>query len=241
VSTHSRRFDGRTVLVTGVGRRGQVGEAVAAAFAAEGAALILVDRELDDANARAAELRAIGADARAFACDLANSAQLTTLAAEISGAYAGRLNALVALAGGFAMSGPIAESDPEAWQRQIDINLTTAFLSTRAFLPLLRPAAGAIVYFASAAALPGGAAAGMAAYAAAKAGVVALMRAVSADERPHGVRANAVAPTAIRTAANLQTMGEQANYVERNDVASAVCFLCSTDAQAISGQVVRLG
>ena len=81
----------------------------------------------------------------------------------------------------------------------------------------------------------------MAAYAAAKSGVVALMRAVAADEKKHEVRANAVAPTSIRTAANIQSMGEQQNYVEREEVAATVCYLCSSDASAVSGQVVRLG
>ena len=234
------RFDGRIVLVTGVGRSGQVGEAVAAAFAAEGARVILVDRALDEAEARAAELRAHGGDARAYACDLADETQLAILAAEVGAAY-GRLDALVALAGGFAMSGPVAESDPTVWQRQIAINLTTAYLTTRAFLPALRTAGGAIVYFASAAALPGAATAGMAAYAAAKSGVIALMRAVAADERPHRVRANAVAPTSIRTASNVQAMGDQGAYVEREEVAAAVCWLCSGDASAVTGQVIRLG
>ena len=236
----AKRFEGKVVLITGVGRRGQVGEAVAAAFAAEGARLALVDMVKDEVDARAAELRASGGQANAFVCDLSDAAQLTRLASEVRSAM-GRLDALVALAGGFAMSGPVAESDPAAWQKQFTINLTTAYLTTRALLPALRATGGAIVYFASAAAIPGGAVAGMAAYAAAKSGVVALMRAVAADEKKHKVRANAVAPTSIRTAANIQSMGEQQNYVEREEVAATVCYLCSSDASAVSGQVVRLG
>jgi 3-oxoacyl-[acyl-carrier protein] reductase len=235
-----KRFDGKVVLITGVGRRGQVGEAVAAAFAAEGARLALVDMSRDEVEARAAELKSSGADARAFACDLSDPAQLTKLAADVAAAM-GRLDALVALAGGFAMSGPMAESDPAAWQKQFTINLTTAYLTTRALLPMLRSHGGAIVYFASAAALPGGAVGGMAAYAAAKSGVIALMRAVAADERKNKVRANAVAPTSIRTAANIQSMGEQQSYVEREEVAATVCYLCSSDASAVTGQVLRLG
>jgi NAD(P)-dependent dehydrogenase (short-subunit alcohol dehydrogenase family) len=235
------RFDGKTVLITGVGKSGQVGEGVARAFAAEGARLSLVDISLDDAGARAAELRAGGADAKAYACDLSDQAQLTRLAAEVGAATGGRLDALVVLAGGFAMSGPVAESDPAIWQKMITINLTTAYLTTRAFLPALRAAGGAIVYFGAAAALPGGGTAGMAAYVAAKSGVLALMRAVAADEREHHVRANAVAPTQIRTAQNIASMGDKAKYVEREEAAAAVCYLCSSEASAISGQVVRLG
>jgi NAD(P)-dependent dehydrogenase (short-subunit alcohol dehydrogenase family) len=176
----------------------------------------------------------------AFACDLADEGQVASLATEVSGFTGGRIDALINAAGGFAMSGPVAESDPAVWQRMFAINLTTAYLSTRAFLPLLRAARGAIVYFGSVAALPGAKGAEMAAYAAAKAGVLTLMRAVAAEERAHGVRANAVAPTAIRTAANVQAMGEQARYVEREDVANAVAWLCSEEARAVTGQVVEL-
>ena len=97
------------------------------------------------------------------------------------------------------------------------------------------------MYFASAAALPGSAVGGMAAYAAAKSGVVALMRAVAADEREHGVRANAVAPTSIRTGDNVRSMGEKQDYVEREEVAAAVRWLSSPESSAVTGQVIRLG
>jgi NAD(P)-dependent dehydrogenase (short-subunit alcohol dehydrogenase family) len=67
------------------------------------------------------------------------------------------------------------------------------------------------------------------------------MRAVSADERPSGVRANAVALSAVRTAANVAAMGDDASYVEREDVARVVRWLCSEEARSVTGQVVRLG
>jgi len=233
-------FTGKTVLLTGVARKGQVGESVARAFAELGAVVIGVGRDAAEVEARAAELRQAGLRAEARVCDLSDEAQVAALAGDIAGARA-RIDALVHLAGGFAMSGPVIESDFEVWQRQFAINLTTAYLVTRAFLPMLRPARGAIVYFSSAAALPGAEGAEMSAYAAAKSGVLALMRAVAAEERRHGVRANALAPTAIRTAANLAAMGEGARYVERDDVAAVVTFLCSKEARAVTGQVVALG
>ena len=122
----------------------------------------------------------------------------------------------------------------------ITINLTTAFVATRAFLPLVRRARGAMVYFASTAALPRASVSNMSAYAAAKGGVVTLMRAVAAEEKGNGVRANAVAPLAIRTAENLASMGEEHQYVERETVAAWVLWL-STRAAAVNGQVIRLG
>ena len=154
--------------------------------------------------------------------------------------HGGRIDALVNMAGGFAMSGPVGESDVAVWRRQFDINLTTAYLATRGFLPLLRATRGAIVYFTSAAALPDGRAGGMSAYVAAKTGLIALMRAVADEERDAGVRVNAIAPTAIRTAANLQAMSGNVRYVEREQVAATTLFLCSSDASAVTGQILRL-
>jgi NAD(P)-dependent dehydrogenase (short-subunit alcohol dehydrogenase family) len=235
-----QRFDKRTIVLTGVGREGQLGEVVARAFAEEGATLVLIDRDLHEVENRASALRGAGFSARGEACDLTDDAQVRTLAGDVAKRHDGRIDALVNMAGGFAMSGPVDESDPAAWQRQFDINLTTAYLATRAFLPLLRPVRGAIVYFASAAALPGGSAGRMSAYVAAKSGVLALMHAVAEEEREPGVRANAVAPTAIRTAANLASMSDEVRYVEREEVAASVLFLCSSAASAITGQVLRL-
>jgi NAD(P)-dependent dehydrogenase (short-subunit alcohol dehydrogenase family) len=81
----------------------------------------------------------------------------------------------------------------------------------------------------------------LAAYATAKGGVLTLMRAVAEEERSQGVRANALAPTAIRTAANEKSMGPDAQYVEREDVARAVLWLCSEESRPVTGQVLTLG
>ena len=235
-----QRFVKRTIVLTGVGHEGQLGEFVARAFAEEGAALVLIDRDDREVTARASALRRQGFSAEGDACDLTDPAQVQALAGDVAKRHGGRIDALVNIAGGFAMSGRLDESDPSVWRRQLDINLTTAYLATRSFLPLLRTARGAIVFFASAAALPGASAAQMSAYVAAKSGVLALMRAVAEEELDTGVRANAVAPTAIRTAANLATMGGTVRYVEREQVAATVLFLCSEAASAITGQILRL-
>jgi NAD(P)-dependent dehydrogenase (short-subunit alcohol dehydrogenase family) len=235
------RFDDRLIVVTGAGREGQVGEAVAIAFAATGARLALVGRDAAQVEARAEALRARGHVAAAYAADLADAAQVEGLARHIVREHGSRVDALVNVAGGFALSGPVAESDVTVLPRQIAINLTTAYHATRFLLPFLRAARGAVVYFASEAVLPGGSVAGISAYGAAKAGVVALMRAVAEEERDRGVRANAVAPSAIRTGDNVAAMGSAVRYVEREEVADAVLYLCSEGARAITGQVIRLG
>ena len=233
-------LSGRVVLVTGIGREGQVGEAVAAALVDAGASIAAVDLLGDAVEARVAALRARGARADGYPCDLTNESAVQTLAATIASAQRGRLDAVVHLAGGFGMSS-IADSALAMWQKQLAINLTTAALTARAFLPLVRAARGAFVFFGSAAALPGGAVANMAPYVAAKAGVLTLMRALAEEERPNGVRANALAPTSIRTAANENSMGADARYVEREDVARLVVWFCSDVSKPVTGQVVALG
>lgn len=231
-------FEGRYVVLTGVGRPGQVGEAVALAFAQRGARLVLVDRQADQVRARADALAAQGHQASAFAADLTDPDAVASLAASVSEATRGHVHALVHLAGGFSMSGPVAESDPAEWTRLFAINGTTTYLVARAHLPLLRAAHGSIVCFASEAVLPGAPAAGRAAYVAAKGAVVALVRAIAEEERAHGVRANAVAPTTIRTADNVAALGEQTAMVAREAVADVVCWLASDAASAVSGQLV---
>lgn len=227
-------------MLTGVGAEGQVGEIVAQAFADQGASVLLVDRAADGAEARAAALVAQGHIANGYGCDLTDPQAVASLATQIRREHGDKLYALVHMAGGFAMSGPVAESSIDVWHRQIAINLTTAYLTTRAFLPFLRAARGSIVLFASEVALPGMTGANHSAYAVAKSGVTTLMRSIAAEERKNGVRANAIAPAAIRTATNVAAMGMEGRYIEREQVASVVTFLCSETASAITGEILPL-
>jgi len=233
-------FSGSTVLLTGVGADGQVGQVVARAFAEQGGSLILVDRTAEHVDARVNELTRDGLLATGYPCDLTDGAAVKSLVGRIREKHGDSVHAFVHMAGGFAMSGPVAESTDEVWSRQIAINLTTAFNTARAVLPMVRDGKGAIVFFASEAVLPGATGARMSAYAVAKSGVVALMRAIAAEERPNGVRANAVAPSSIRTATNVRDMGDKAKYIEREQVADVVLFLCSARASAVSGLVVPI-
>lgn len=231
------------IVLTGVSHPGQVGEALATHFAANGFSLALIGRSLTDVQARVSDLPLTqpGQEFSAHAADLADASAAVSVAAEIMHAHkTSRVHAVICVAGGFGATGPLDESSPDAWKHQFAINMDTAFATTRAFLPAVREARGSFVYFASAAALASGSPKGLAAYAAAKSGVIALMRAVSADERHNEVRANAVAPTAIRTATNVASMGDKLNYVERESVAETVAFLVSPAARNVTGQVITL-
>ncbi|HUF26820.1 MAG TPA: SDR family oxidoreductase [Gemmatimonadaceae bacterium] len=234
------RFDDKVVAIAGVGREGQVGEAVARAFADRGASLLLIDRDVARARDRAAALSGVAAGVLALGADLADAAGTAEAMRRAESFMKSGLDALVHLAGGFATSGPVAESEPAVWDHMFAINLKTAVNTSRAFLPALRVRRGAIVYFASEAALPGARTAQISAYAAAKGAVVALMRAVAHEERSHGVRANALAPGTIRTAANEAAMGAGERYVERAEVAAAVLWLASEQSSAVTGQLIRL-
>jgi len=233
-------FADRNVVLTGVGRPGQVGEAVALAFAERGARLVLVDRQAEQARARADALVARGHQASALAADLTDAATVSTLADRVRTMTNGNIHALVHIAGGFSMSGTVADSDPDEWTRLFAINATTTYLVARAFVPLLRVTRGSLVCFASEAVLPGARVGGRAAYAAAKSAVVVLVRAIAEEERATGVRANAIAPSTIRTADNLAAMGEGSPMVSREAVADAVCWLSSEAARAVSGQLIAV-
>lgn len=230
----------KRALLTGVGREGQVGEAVAARLAADGFELILVGRTAENVEARAKAIRSAGGIASGHACDLADPDAVDDLIRRIGAAARDfRLHALVHMAGGFAVTGPVAETAVPDWDRQLSINLRTAFLVSRAAIPLLRGGAS-IVFFSSESALPGAKLARISAYAVAKSGLVTLALAISQEERTAGIRANVVAPAAIRTATNAASMGSDAKFVEREDVGATVAYLCSDAALAITGQVLRL-
>ena len=227
-------------LITGVAAKGQVGEAVADLLARRGDHVILVARTGAEVNERASDLARAGFAAAGYACDLAEADAVQALAAEVRKAHGARLDNVVHLAGGFALTGPIADSEPPQVDRLMRINYLTAFNVARAFLPAVRESSGSFVFVASENVLEGARTTGSAGYTAAKSAVVALMRSLADEGREFRVRANALAPTSIRTAANEAAMGTDARYVEREEVASAVAFLCSPAASAVTGQLIRL-
>src|SRR6266487_3896052 len=100
-------FENTTVLLTGVGAEGQVGEVVAKAFADLGASVVLVDRTAEHVEARAATLTAVGKTARGYGCDLTDADAVADLVRQVRANHGNTLRAVVHMAGGFAMSGPV--------------------------------------------------------------------------------------------------------------------------------------
>ena len=112
-------------VITGVGRQGQLGEAVAHAFAARGARLRLIDRDAVELAARVAEQHARGVDCFGYPCDLTNASAVAEVARQVAADGSG-VSALACLAGGFAMSGGVADSELGTWEKMFALNVTTA-------------------------------------------------------------------------------------------------------------------
>jgi NAD(P)-dependent dehydrogenase (short-subunit alcohol dehydrogenase family) len=237
----TKRFSGQTIAITGVGRAGQVGDMLAHAFARAGARVALIGRRENELSLRAAALPP-GTDFVTAAADLTDPEATAATVAKVAkfAESGGGLRALVHAAGGFGSTGTLPESSPGDWHDMIAINLTTAYVTARAFLPHLRRTQGSLVFFSSEAALPNAKVGGVAAYASAKSGVIVLTRSIAEQELEHGVRANAVAPSAIRTPENEKAMKKSASFVEPADLADAIMYLVSDEAGAITGQVIAL-
>lgn len=229
---------GKVALITGVGRPGQIGHAVAMAFGAAGAALVIADRDAPAVAERAKELTASGVTARSATGDL-TSPEASRAAVEVARRELGGLDVVVNIAGGLTTFGPFGDVKPEAFEREIAINLRTTWFVCQAALPaLLARGGGSIVNFASIAVVRP--MAQMAAYAAAKAAVAGLTQALAREFRDQGVRVNAVAPATVRTRDNVAQMGADpdAPYVEMDDIVRVVLFLASDAASGVTGQVL---
>ena len=224
----------RVVIVTGVGDRGQVGFAVAEAFVGRGAHVVVTGRT----DAIEGHARELGDDVVGIAADLADVDGVQKVV-EAARERWGRIDVLVNVAGGLHVMKSVADTSPDEWQREVDANVRTAFLMTRAALPLLRDAHGAIVNFASPSGLR--ASSGMAAYNVGKAGVVALTRSTALEEKDNGVRVNAIAPGIVDTAQNREQMGDDAaDWVTREEIVEAVLFLAGEAGSGVNGETIRV-
>jgi len=230
-------FHNRVVVVTGVGRVGQIGHAVAEAFAKAGAKLVIADRNAVGLAQRAKEFEALGAEVRPAAGDLTEPDVARWVIERAMEAF-GRVDVLVNVAGGMTGVRDVTDSEADVFEREMAINVTTMYLVSReAAKQMVLQKGGAIVSFASVAALS--AKRGMAAYSAAKAGVASLTHSLALELRDHGVRVNAVAPGLVRTRDNRDTVTDASlRWVEIADVVHAVLFLASDLAAGVTGHVL---
>jgi NAD(P)-dependent dehydrogenase (short-subunit alcohol dehydrogenase family) len=228
-------FGGKVVLISGVGRAGQIGNAIALAFGGAGGRIVAADRNAVGVSERVREFKALGIDARPAAGDLTEP-DVAKLCVEIALREFGRLDALINVAGGLTTYGPIEGTDLAGFEREIAINLKTAYLLSKSAIDALAATRGAIVNFASVAYYQPQPQ--IAVYAAAKAGVAAMTQSLALELLPRGIRVNAVAPGMVRTADNVAAAGPGARFVELQQITDAVLFLAGDAGAGISGHIL---
>lgn len=259
------RLKNKVAIVTG-GARG-IGEGIARCLAAEGARLALIDIDESGAKATAAtlEVEAIGLRA-----DVSEEAEMSAVTQQVVERFGGLDILVNNAGGGrdassTAIGSPFTQIEQKAWDDQLATNLRTTFAATKAAIPHLQQRGeGSIINIASIAGLMP--TAFIPAYAAAKAGVLSLSRTLALELAPNNIRVNAICPGLLWTRvwdmlasimkagipeyADLDTRDiflEQVNQSvplgreqTPEDIGKLVAFLCSSDAQNITGQTISV-
>ncbi|GAA0745521.1 SDR family NAD(P)-dependent oxidoreductase [Sphingomonas sp. ABOLD] len=230
----------KTAIITGASSG--IGRAAALLFAAQGASLVLVARRKERLEALVEDIVAAGGSAVAMTGDVTDAATHEAAVAAAQTRFGG-LHIAFNNAGLVGPMQPLAMIDPTDWQAVLATNLTAAFLGARAQIPaMLASGGGALVFTGSfvgaSVGLPG-----MSAYAAAKAGLLGLVRGITADYAAAGIRANALLPGGTATemagddtqrewAAGLHAMKRIA---DPDEIAQAALFLASDMASFVTG------
>jgi NAD(P)-dependent dehydrogenase (short-subunit alcohol dehydrogenase family) len=242
----------RVAVVTG-GNRG-IGRAIAVALAADGFAVAVTARDADTLADTVAAIEADGGTALAVPCDVRDEESVTTMARDV--ANLGRVHTVVANAGIAGPTAPLHEIQLAEWRNCLATDLDGVFLTFRAFVPaMIESGAGSLVAISS---MTGKRPLhGRTPYAAAKMGVIGLVRTLAVELGPHGIRVNAVCPGAVagpriddvirRQAATRGITEDEAllaftgasplaRLVKANEVATACAYLASDAAASITGE-----
>jgi NAD(P)-dependent dehydrogenase (short-subunit alcohol dehydrogenase family) len=223
-------FSGRTVVITGAA--GNLGGAVAAAFARRNADLVLVDRRVERLAAR---FGPESARQRFAAADLTRASETAAVATQAL-QWFGRIDVLCNIAGGFRSGVSVHETPDKMIDALFDVNVRSMLNMVRAIVPaMLVQQAGAIINVGALAAQKGSAK--MGAYAASKAVVVRLSEAMAAELRDANIRVNCVLPGTLDTPANRAEMpdADASKWVSLDDLAQTIVFLASAAANAVQG------
>lgn len=212
----------KRIVITGAS--GVLGKAVVAAAEAQGANVIKLDilfpENLIDKNCHTVNL-------------------IDTAATKVLFQNLGHVDALLNLAGGFAMGDTVYAEDDTQWDAMFTINVNTLRNTIKAVVPgMLERGHGAIVNIGAYGALSGNG--NLSAYCASKSTVMRLTESLSEELKMKGINVNAVLPTVIDTPANRASMPDTnpANWVSPEKLASVICFLASEEASAIHGALI---
>jgi 3-oxoacyl-[acyl-carrier protein] reductase len=232
---------GKTAVVTG-GSRG-IGAATARALAANGVAVAVVGRDRQALAEVAASIESQGGRALPVVADCRVDDDLAAMGEQVHAAF-GPVDVIAAFAGGYGMPVPSRSETAAHWRQVVDADLTATFLTITALLPDLVARRGVVVTMASSSARQATPAA--AAYAAAKAGVVALTRHLAGELAADGVRCNCLAPAAVENERMRRFMDDDqrrqmaasfplGRVGQPEDVAAATLFLASEASSWITG------
>lgn len=261
----SNRLAGKVAIITGVSQPGQVGFALASAFLHEGARVSISSRSAERVQARIQELQSRGfvfasgpnfesvqaqiqkaqsetAPVLGVAADLTTEEGATKLVTETVNMF-GRVDILVNLAGGLTKYGPSAELALSDWDAELNNNLRTTFLCTRAVWPIMRQQGGGKILNFSRAGGVQSTGPYMAAYSAAKAGVDALTLTFAKEGKDDGISVNAIGPGLIVTQSNLDSMHPSSDelatkWVSMEQIIEAALFLVSPASDGVTGALL---
>lgn len=223
----------RIVVITGASQG--IGATVARRLAEPETILCLVSRNRERLEAVASEVRIRGADALVVPCDVTDPAAVEGMARSVR-QYAGVPDVVVNNAGLF-VPGSVVETDPESFRDQVDVNLTSAFLVTRAFLSdMMARESGHLFFMASVASIrgyPGGVA-----YCAAKHGLLGLARAVREETRTSGVRVTSLLPGATYTPSWEGADIPESRFMPPEDVAEAIAAALSMSPRTVAEEIL---
>ncbi len=267
-----QRLLGKVALVTGAGRKKGIGYACAVRLAAEGAAVVVADlgaaavpeiygRESgSELKNVAADLAASGVQSLAVEVDVTDLGSVEKMVEAVKETF-GRLDILVNNAGTTIGPAPLVLTDPDAWRKTIEVNLTGAMFCCRAAVPMMmdNTEGGKIINMSSRAAHRG--AFWIHAYSASKAGLIGLTRSMAIELAPFKICVNALCPGDIETEFKLWGWEKEATLMGKSvedvaaeaakatplgrigtpeDVAAAVAFFASPDADYITGEVLDI-
>ncbi len=230
-----KKLEDKVAVVTG--GTGGLGKAVMALFLAEGAYVLstyINDDELEGCLGLRDEYTSRVAFGKA---DVTKASNVSNVALKTIEKFS-RIDILVNIVGGFAQA-PVADTDEEAWDSMMDMNLKSVFLCSKSIVPhMIKQGRGSIVNIASRPALRGSP--GLSAYGASKAGVLNLTQSMAEELKDFDINVNAVIPGTIDTPANRMVMPDAdfSKWVAPEDIAKVIAFLCSDDARAVSGAAI---
>jgi NAD(P)-dependent dehydrogenase (short-subunit alcohol dehydrogenase family) len=244
------RLEGKVAIVTGAGATGSgdfvgIGQAISILFARNGAKVLLVDRNQQNAETTLATIKEEGGEASLFVGDVTNNADCQGIAQAAVSRY-GKLNVLVNNVG---ISGPgsVTDVDEDFWDTVIDVNLKSVMLTSRHAIPhMIEVGGGSIVNLSSIVGLRAGSGRPSHPYAASKGGIIGLSNSMAVHYGRNNIRVNCIAPGHIRSPMVARHTSEEMLDLRRRagplgtegtawDVAWAALFLVSDEARWISG------